>query len=222
MRLYAIFSMLACLCILLGDRLYAETNQDSELIWPPFIEGKIKVPPTLKTDPLTSMRIGTFEVKLEETTLGDIINEVGVGSIQLTRETGESQYYLCYSLPDQHEHIWLISHGEMGGPDHALTQVYAVSTTKPIRENVSCPQIPARFQSISMKFGWIGTTQKKLFASLGKPSGSKDGRLMFFYEGKTPGIYEGKSVEFDVISYVEVVIDDGKISSIYASHVTSY
>ncbi len=222
MRLYAIFSMLACLCILSGDRLYAETNQDSELIRPPIREGIIKVPPTLKTDPLTSMRMGTFEVKFEETTLGAVINEVGVGSIQLTRETGESQYYLCYSLPDQHQRIWLISNGEMGGPDHALTQVYAVSTIKPIRKNVACPQIPSGFQSISMKFGWLGTTHKKLLTSLGKPSGSKDGRLIFLYEGEKTGIYQGKSVEFDVITYIEAQINDNKISSLYISHVTTY
>jgi hypothetical protein len=73
-----------------------------------------------------------------------------------------------------------------------------------------------------MNFGWIGTTQENLLKALGRPSATQDGRLMYFYAGKKSGLYGGQNVKWDVTSYVEAVIVDNKISSIVASHVTSY
>jgi hypothetical protein len=186
---------------------------------PPPTNERITVSATLKVDPVQEIRIGSFKAQFEKTTLGEILDAVGIGSIQHAGDAGGSQYWLCYSLPN--ERIWLISHGEMGGSNHALTQVQAIST-KSSRENAACPQIPICFQSIAMNFGWLGTTQEKFLKVLGQPSGKQDGRLMYYYAGKEPGVYDGQKMEWDVTSYVEVVMEKNKISSISASHVTSY
>lgn len=190
----------------------------SESMSPPPTRGMITVSATLKTDPVQSIHLGDFVAEFEKTTLGEIRDTLGLGSIQHTGDAAESQYWLCYSLPSQR--VWLISHGEMGGSDHALTQVQSVSTSSP--GNALCPQIPTRFQIISLNFGWIGTTKEYLLKVLGQPSGIEDNRLIYYYGGKKSGIYQGQSVEWDVIGYVEVVIIDNKVSSLYASHVTSY
>jgi hypothetical protein len=108
----------------------------------------------------------------------------------------------------------------MGGSDHALIQVQAISKSSS-GENAGCPQLPPRFQSISMNFGWIGTTQENLVKILGKPSGKQNGLYKYLYSGKKTHVYDGQKIEFDVTSYIEFMIFNGTISSINASHVTS-
>jgi hypothetical protein len=218
MRLF--FEMFTCIYLLIAYSLYAVAGQGYDSTNPPPRDGIITVPATLKADPVQEIRIGDFKAEFEKTTLGEILNTIGIGSIQHAGDAGESQYWLCYSVPRQR--IWLISHGEMGGRDHALTQVHSISTVSTSHGNDACPQMPTRYKSISMNFGWLGTSQKNLLKALGKPLGKKDSRLMYFYAGEKPGLYGGQSVEFDVIGFSEVVIDDGKITSVFASHVTSY
>lgn len=187
---------------------------------PPPTNERITVSATLKVDPIQEIRIGSFKAQFEKTTLGEILDALGIGSIQHAGDAGGSQYWICYSSPNQR--IWLISHGEMGGSDHALTQVQAISTRSTSPGNAACPQIPIRFQSVSMNFGWIGTSQEKFLKAPGQPSGKQDGLFIYYYAGKKLGMYDGQSMEWDVTSYVEVVISDNKVSSIFASHVTSY
>jgi hypothetical protein len=186
---------------------------------PPPTDEKIKVSATLKVDPVQEIQIGSMSAIFEKTTLGEILKTVGVGSIEHAGDAGGSQYWLCYSLPNQR--VWFISHGEMGGSDHALTQVQAIST-KSSSESKTCPTLPSRLQSISMKFGWIGSTKDQLLKALGQPSGKQDGGYTFYYSGKEPGEYEGKKMEWDVIGYIEVKTEKDVVSSIFASHVTSY
>ncbi|MHB8844193.1 MAG: hypothetical protein ACYC7L_05530 [Nitrospirota bacterium] len=203
--------ILACLCL----------NSFSESIEPPPArDGRIAVPATLKTDPILNVNIGKFKAKFEKTTLGEILKTVGVGTIHHAGDAGGSQYWLCYTLPNQR--VWLISNGEMGGSDHVLTQVQAISTKQDSLVNTSCPQIPTPFQTISMNFGWIGTTQESLIRVLGQPSGKDGGRFKYLYEGKEPGVSDGQKMEWDVLSFLEVTIANNEISSVYASHVTSY
>jgi len=212
-----IFAMLVSLYLLFAYNLYAVAGQRGESTYPPRTSEIITVPATLKIDPIQEIHIGNFKAEFERTTLGEILEALGIGSIQHAGDAGGYQEWLCYALPNQR--IWLIS-SEMGGG--RLTQVHAISKRSASQGNAACPQIPTRFQSISMNFGWLGTTQKKLLKALGQPSGTQDSRLMYFYAGKKPGLYGGQSVEWDVTSYVEAVIVDNKISSLYASHVTSY
>lgn len=218
-KAYIVLALLIFTWLPLSD-IHAGMNQTTESNRPKLPDGAIEVPATLKSDPIRVFQMGTFKAIFEETTLSAIMGALGKGSIQLSRATGESQYWLCYSLP--HQRIWLISNGEMGGPDHTLTQVQAVSTKTLSQEDAACPQIPTSFQPISMNFGWLETSKEQLLASLGPASGRKDSRLMFFYKGKEPGMYEGKKVEWDIIAYIEAIIVDNKVSSLYISHVTTY
>jgi hypothetical protein len=209
-KLVTFIAILSPLCL----NTLAETSEP-----PPPIDEKITVNATLKVDPVQGIQIGSIIAKFEKTTLGEILKTVGVGSIEHAGEAGDSQYWLCYSLPSQR--VWFISHGEMGGPDHALTQVQAIST-KSTSESKTCPTLPIRFQSISMNFGWIGSTKDNLLKALGQPSKKQDGRYYFYYLGKEPGVYEGKKMEWDVIGYIEVTTTKDVVSSVFASHVTSY
>jgi len=187
---------------------------------PPIIGDGITAPATLGNDPVQRISLGHFVAKFEETTLGEILAAVGHGSIEHAGDAGASQYWLCYSLPNQR--LWLISNGEMGGSDHTLSAVSAQSINSGNVENLMCPTLPAAFQPVSFGFGWLGTDREKVIQALGEPSATKDNRIMFFYEGKQPGSYHGQTVDWDVLGYVEMKLEEGKVTFINASHVTSY
>ena len=206
------------LVILLSSFSPSSSGESVEL--PPHREGRITVPPTLKTDPIHEITIGNFKAKFEETTLSEILKAVGVGTIQYNRDDGVGQYWLCYSLP--HQRVWFISNELMSGSEYELTQVQAVSIKPTSIVNASCPQIPPRFQTISMNFGWIGSSQETLVKVLGQPSGKNDGHFQYLYEGNESGMYQGQKVEFDVLGFIDATIVNNKISSVYVSHVTSY
>ena len=121
------------------------------------------MPATLKLDPVQEIHLGNFVAGFEKTTLSEIRNAIGTGSIDHRGDAAESQYWLCYSQPGQR--VRLVS-SEMGGSKHKLTQVYAVSTNSASLENKSYPQLPKRFQPISFYFGWIGSTQQSLIDML--------------------------------------------------------
>ena len=214
------YAMVVCLYILLAYNLCARADQTCDSTKPPNIGDIITVPATLKVDPIQEIRVGSLKAEFEKTTLTEIRSAIGTGSIQHSGDGEERQFWLCYSLPSQR--VWLISDGEMGGGNHTLTQVHAISIKSTSQGNAACPQeIIARFRSISMNFGWLGTTQKKLLKTLGQPSGRQDGRLMYYYAGKEPDYYDGKLIEWDVTSYIEATIVDNKVSSLYVSHVTT-
>jgi len=187
---------------------------------PPVVGDEITAPATLENDPVQQIYLGGFVAKFEEKTLGEILAAVGHGSIEHAGDASESQYWLCYSLP--YQRLWLISHGEMGGVDHTLSAVSAQSINSGNVENSMCPTLPTAFQPVSFDFGWLGTDKEKVIQSLGQPSATEDNRIMFFYEGKQPGPYQGQTVDWDVLGYVEMVLEDGKVTFINASHVTSY
>jgi hypothetical protein len=179
---------------------------------PPATDDNISVDATLKEDPVQKIQIGKFIAVFEDTTLAEIRNFLGAGSINHSGDAGSSQYWLCYSLKGQR--VWFISDGEMGGSDHVLTQVHVISTGEKNVKNKSCPPLPPEVKPIQFDFGWIGTTKESLINSLGQPSGVDGNALIYFYHGK--------DADGDVLGYVEVKFKNNKIISIYASHVTSY
>ena len=167
-------------------------------------------------DPVQEIRLGRFVATFEATTLGEIRDALGVGSVEHTGDAGESLYWLCYSLPGQQ--IQLKSHGEMGGPENRLSGVSA-TLVNAFRENDQCPMIPGQFQPVSFNFGWIGVSQNDLIKALGRPSEIDGNRLIFQYERD---IYEKRVVIGSSSGRVEGTAVDGKIISLEAWHVTSY
>jgi hypothetical protein len=200
--------------------LTAGERQPINSVVPPSTSATITAPATLNVDPVQKIRIGSFTAEFEKTTLGEIRDVIGTGSIQHAGDAAESQYWLCYTQSGQR--VWFISHGEMGGPDHQLTQVQATVISPPSQASTSCPEMPSILKSVSFDFGWLGTTQKSFLKALGTPSSRKNSRLIYHYAGKKSGKYHGQSVEWDVVSYVEATFTGNKVTSLKASHVTSY
>jgi hypothetical protein len=204
-------AVMLILCVLICGNAFGES------ITPPLIDELITVPSTLKTDPIQQIHLGGLTAEFEKTTLVEIRNAIGYGVIDHAGDAGESQYWLCYSLKGQR--IWLISNGEMGGSNHMLTRVAAVSTAS---TTGSCPPMPAFLQPVSFLFGRIGASKKSLLDVLGAPSGISNDKLIYQYAGKKPQQYKGGMEEFDVTAHIEVKIENDRITSLDASHITSY
>ena len=185
----------------------------------------ITVPPTTPKDRVRNLRLGEFTAHFEVTPLEVIREKLGGGPIGRAGDASESIRWLCYSLPGQI--LWLISN-PMGGADDHLMQVVAESfpTSDPRAE--SCAPIPKVLRPISLEFGWLGTREAELHRSLGKPSGIRGDWQLFFFQGKVSGPYQAPGaktssiVEYDVIAYVEAKLENGTVSALRASHVTSY
>ena len=89
-----VFAMFIYLYLLFSYSLYAVAGPRDEPTNPPPIGEKITVPATLKVDPVQEIRIGSFKAEFEKTTLGEILNVLGIGSIQHAGDAGGSQYWL--------------------------------------------------------------------------------------------------------------------------------
>jgi len=57
---------------------------------------------------------------------------------------------------------------------------------------------------------------------IGNPSGVSGNVLKFFHLGTKPGKYGDEMVNWDITGYLEVTIDNNIVSTIYASHTTTY
>ena len=96
---------------------------------PPLSEDAFeRVPPTVAKRLATRFSLGAFAGRFEKTQLGAVREAVGKGTIQHQGEAGESVYWLCYRRA-QHR-LWVVSSGEIGGPDHLVTQVVEELTEK--------------------------------------------------------------------------------------------
>src|ERR1700733_13105696 len=87
-----------------------------------------RVPPTVVKRLATRFSLGAFAGRFEETPLGAVRKAVGDGTIQHQGDAGGSIYWLCYRRA-QHR-IWVVSGGEIGGPDHRVTEIVEELTEK--------------------------------------------------------------------------------------------
>jgi hypothetical protein len=170
----------------------------------------ITVPATLKDDIFKSIKLGGKTIIFEHTTLSDIKNTIGFGEITKSIADGSSQYSLCYST--EHETIWFISHGGMGGSDHSLTQLHAIS------KNLKCPTLNL---AIETNFGWLNMDTSSIKKHAGLPSGISNNMFKYFYEGETQIKHGNVLYDYIVFGYAEIKFTHNKASTIYVSHVTS-
>ena len=183
-------------------------------------------PATLTRKPTTGLRMGSFQVRFEKTKLDDVRRAAGfVGVIEHEGDASESVYWLCYTVPGPQysARIWIIAHGEMGGPEHLVTGVHAVRRASSISPASSCPLLPRALRPVSFEGGlWLNVSVQNLTAKLGAPSAKEAGWWSYAYAGKAPGLYQGAPVEYDVLSLFEAKVERGKVVAIIASQVTSY
>lgn len=176
----------------------------------------ISWPQISKSPPATELRLGTLQVQLEKTTLRTI-QASAKGTISHRGDAAGSFFWLCYALP--HQRVWVLSHGEMGGPEHEVTEINA-EKVKGQGSAANCPDLPQNLQPISLHGGiWIGSSQESVIKALGPPSYTKGQWQSFNYDGKVKGHCPPDG--YDLTNWMLIKIHLGRVVAIKAGQVTS-
>lgn len=174
-----------------------------------------------KSRPSTGLRMGSFNIHFEQTTLAMVQSAVGYGEIAHKGDAAESMYWLCYAVrkPQFNERVWIIAHGEMGGREHAVTSVIAQKMTS---DEVAsdCPILPSSLQPLSLDNGlWLGARKSKAVDLLGPPSHRSGPWWVFDYSGFVPGNCEPDG--FISLNWLMFEVKDEHLIQIGAGQVTS-
>jgi hypothetical protein len=151
---------------------------------PPVEEHALeRVPPTVVKRLATHFSLGAFAGRFEETPLGAIREAVGEGTIQHQGDAGGSIYWLCYKRA-QHR-LWVVSSGEMGGPDHLVTEIVEELAEKDADTSTDCAIIPERFALLVFDGKLhLGMSRSAVVTALGPPSKSEAAQMVYSHVGK--------------------------------------
>jgi hypothetical protein len=177
-------------------------------------------PASMKKEPTKGITLGTFRVTFETTTLSDVKKAASAGAIAHTGDAGGSIYWLCYTTPhrDAVDRVWIISHGEMGGPEGRVT-AFAGSRIDHGKATADCPLLPVKMQPGSLDVNvWLGASDAELQRHLGPPSHNGGAWKAYNFQTKVPGDCEGG---YDMLNWLFVKSARGQVTSIYAGEVTS-
>lgn len=143
-----------------------------------------RVAPTVVKRLAIRFSLGAFAGRFEETPLGAIRDAVGEGTIQHQGDAGGSIYWLCYRRA-QHR-LWVVSSGEMGGPDHLVTEVVEeLAEKKDTETSTDCAIIPEKFAPLVFDGKLhLGMSRLEVVAALGPPSKSETAPMVYSHHGK--------------------------------------
>lgn len=176
---------------------------------------------TMIKKPSTGVLMGSFRISFEMTTLDDVRNRLSVGIIARHGDAGESVLWLCYTniSSNSAERIWIISGGEMGGSEHAVTGISAEYVQIGSATN-DCPALPEKMKPVSLDSKlWLGMPLTDVRATLGTPSGQNGPWRSYDYQGKRPGNCESEG--FDVLNWAFFRFEEDRVNSLGAGQVTS-
>jgi hypothetical protein len=161
--------------------------------------------------PATGVSLGAVNLTFESSTFGDA-SELGPAPVGHKGDASESVMWVCYTLPQEMQRLWLTS-SELGGRtyiDGLVAEVIPGGTPTPD----DCPELPKRFRHIHMDHGvWLGTPIGALKRQFGQPTNIHNGTLEF--------TYSGKSGEYDVESTLIVRLIGNRVVALHASHSTT-
>jgi hypothetical protein len=194
-------------------------------ISPPVIDETISEPETAwraVRKPSEGLAMGPLKIVFEDTTLPEVMSTIKSGSIKHQGDAAGSVYWLCYTALNHGDNvrIWIEASGEMGGPEHSVTEV-AVQKIGNDRPSPACPLLPKLYEPLTFNNGvWLGApvgSVEKVF-----PSGLlRSGDQAFIgYQGKVTddGHCDGG---YDLLNSLYLTFKAGVVVGINAGQVTS-
>ena len=185
---------------------------------PPHPFEAMRWPATMRSKPASGITLGNLSLTFEHQKLEDVRVRSPGSKISHQGDAGESMYWLCFTLANPPARLWITSHGEMGGPDHAITGV-SLSRMKRTTPSSDCPHLPQGLQPV--KIGApvnLGTTEVEVVRKLHAPSYRSDGWWSYDFLGKRTGAC---SEGFEVMNWLVIGFADGAVETISAGQVTS-
>jgi len=175
---------------------------------------------TMNRKPSTGVKMGPFHVRFEKTTLDDVRKTVGIGDLAHQGDAGASINWVCYTNvnPARVERIWIISDGEMGGPERRVTGISAEGLPNGIA-TTDCPALPAGMKPLILDSRlWLGATESYARTRFGVPSYNQGPWRSFNFQGKAKGSCgEG----FDVLNDLLLRFENGRVNLLHARQLTS-
>lgn len=163
----------------------------------------------LSDQPVTGISIGTYDIKLDQTTFKDVTSNLGDAPIGQRGDAGEFQMWVCYTLPEASTRVWLTS-SELGGREY-IDGFVARQEPRDVAAEAECPAIVGVHSIVTTDSGiGIGSSESSIIATLGKPGKAPDS---FKYYA-----FLGKDGEFDVSSVLALKIYKGAAIEIHATH----
>lgn len=172
--------------------------------------------------PSAGLRMGNLEVKLERTTLAEIVAATNLGTIRHRGDAGESVYWLCYTVVENEKaaRVWIQASGEMGGPEHDVTEIAVRSIANhPLASD--CPVLPKQFSKLSFGNGVsLGASKVEVGNLLGSGMISSGSQSFIGYHGKESG--DGQcDGGYDLLNSLFLTFEAGVVVGIDAGQVTS-
>lgn len=206
---------------LLGILIVASVNAFAETPPPAAPFDAINWKATIKQRPSTGLHMGTLPVRFEKTTLDDVRRAASTGEIAHRGDAGESVYWLCYTNlgVTQVERIWVVADGEMGGPEHYITNIRAELLPNE-SATADCPALPNSLKPLSLENHlWLGASKAGATTKLGAPSFQKGAWRSYDFQGKVPGNCQGGG--FDLLVSLLLHFQNGHVNSLQIGQVTS-
>lgn len=175
----------------------------------------------MKRSPTTGLQMGTLVVRFERTTLDDVRRAAGVGEIAHQGDAGESVYWLCYTNVGvaRIERVWVMAHGEMGGPERYVTDVSAERLPSGSATD-DCPALPENLKPLSLANRlWVGASQGRVTSTLGAPSFHKGAWRSYDFQAREPGNCEGGDVDRSATLLLH--FRNGRVNLLHAGQGTS-
>lgn len=156
---------------------------------PPLDEHVLeRVSPTVAKRLATRFSLGAFTGRFQKTGLGAVREAVGKGTIQHQGDAAGSIYWLCYQHA-QHR-LWVAS-GEIGGPDHLVTEIVEELPEKDAGASTDCAVIPETFSPVAVDGKLhLGMSRQEIITALGPPSKSEAAQTVYYHEGKLANGFE--------------------------------
>jgi hypothetical protein len=185
----------------------------TESLAPPSLSNLDNLPTTLSIPPVTKVVLGRLAVNLEQTTLGEVMQSAGAGTIQHQGDAADSEDWICFTVPSsqQSQRIWLRSSAIGGG---GIDGFYASASSTPLKEAPLCPELPAQLRPMSVgRSIWLGSSQDQLRGWLGEPSAKRGGWWLYSSSRKVAN-------DFDEGGLLGARVVDGKVIALFVSKST--
>lgn len=215
----------ACAALLVAAGCASSDDDIDERLLPPSLDEQVDFDATLKSAPVTTLRLGTVNIKLGDTTLEQTQSLIGAGKIQQQGGEENRTYWLCYTagLADSFDRVWLIS-TPPAGAEKRIGLIIGEITSVGGEEN--CPLMKAGTPAPAFDQGiWLRMTRDALATRLGPPSGEQGGGLNYHYEGTetvTVQTQDGpEENDFDVTGELTAELQSGSVVRLTASRLST-
>jgi len=183
---------------------------------PALAQGNADGPPWPSTESVpdvTTAKLGSLLIVLEETTLADVAAEVG-GTVGRRGHAASALHWVCVDAdaPTHNTRIWLVSTEIAGG---AINQIVIERSDPGRRANSGCSTIRADHLPIELPgLPVIGQEEAKARAQLPAPGYERNGTLAFLHSRDLPK-------DCNLSQSLGIRIASGRVDAISLTRITS-